>query len=624
MTAGDLPRAGLTLRRKIDLTRDHARGGGNEGRTLNIVVYGDYLCPFCRRLRTVLEELHLELGNSLVYVFRHLPNERAHPGAGLAARASEAAAAQGQFWQMHDLLYEQEPPISTPQVFALAQHLGLDAARFKQDLDGEVTRARVEEDLGEGHSNGVTVTPTIFVNNQRYDDAWDFHSILEALRRPLAAQVRMSARAFADLPASGGATLLLAAVAALICANTGVAPYYRAMMKSSLAVGLAGRGVDMALAEWFSQGLLAVFFLLVGLEIRRELTSGALTNPKAAVLPVLAAIGGVIVPAIIYLSLATPAARAGWSVPTATDVAFTIGILALLGQRVPSALRVFVATLAVVDDILSVLTLAIFYPLSFVPAWLPVSALATLLLLLLNRSRVYAAWPYVTVALGLWLGLHASGIHASLAGVILALFLPTRPAPAAGPLLGQAATALAAIENAERDFRSDGAISSIQQTQIWEAAIRNLTAATARLLSPADRIERAVAPWSAYLILPLFAFSATGVVLSFEVQSADEMRVFAGVILGLVFGKPIGVLLASWVAIKTRVGIAPQGTTVRAFIGAACLCGVGDTVALLMSDQAFPQSALADAAKLSVLMGSILAAALGSMILVGASKRAAH
>jgi NhaA family Na+:H+ antiporter len=622
--AGDTdPAAGLKLQRAVDLARDHARGGGADDGVVSLVTYGDYLCPYCRRLRRVLAELQSTLGESLVYVFRHLPNENVHPGAELLARATEAAAAQGRFWEMHDWLYEQEPPIGIERVLDFARTLGLDTDRFERDLDSAATRARVQEDLTEGHANGITVTPTFFIDGVRYDDAWDFHSLLEALQQPLAAQVRRSARAFANLPASAGFTLLLAALAALICANTPIAPYYRWLMDSSFTIGPTGSSVSMTIADWFSEGLLAAFFLLVGLEIRRELTSGALTDLKAAVLPVVAAIGGVLAPAAIYLALATPATANGWSVPTATDVAFTIGILALLGDRVPGALRVFVAALAVVDDILSMLTLAIFFPHSFNPKWLLLGALAVGLLFALNRARVYAGWPYAVVACVLWAALHAAGVHAALAGVLLAAFLPTRPTPAAGPLLAQAATALAALESAEREVRKAPSPHARQRQElIQESASRNLSAASARLLSPAERIERAVAPWAAYFILPLFAFSATGISLSVDLHAADDVRILFGVILGLVFGKPIGVLLSSWLAIKARIGIAPQGANIRMFIGAACLCGVGDTVALLMADQAFPQGNFAAVAKIGVLAGSVLAAALGAAVIASGSGRA--
>jgi NhaA family Na+:H+ antiporter len=193
----------------------------------------------------------------------------------------------------------------------------------------------------------------------------------------------------------------------------------------------------------------------------------------------------------------------------------------------------------------------------------------------------------------------------------------------AGPLLAQAATALAALENAEREARRKGdPLPHVRQTALWESATRNLSAAGARLLSPAERIERAVAPWSAYFILPLFAFSATGISFAIDLHSDDAIRILIGVMPGLVLGKPIGVVLSAWLAIKMRVGIAPHGTTLRAFIGAACLCGIGDMVALLMADQAFPHDTFAAAAKTGVLAGSALAAALGALVIAGGARRA--
>jgi NhaA family Na+:H+ antiporter len=444
------------------------------------------------------------------------------------------------------------------------------------------------------------------------------------LQRPLAAQVKRSARVFANLPASAGLVLLIAAGIGLLCANTPLEPYYRLLMNTSFNIGPVGSTVSMTVGEWFSEGLLAIFFLLVGLEIRREVTAGALVETKAAILPVLAAVGGVLAPAAIYLSLNRGSTAPGWSVPTATDVAFTLGILALLGDRIPTALRVFVAALAVVDDILSMLTLAIFYPRAFEWTWLIASGFAVALMFALNRTRVYVGWPYGVVAAGLWLALHASGVHAALAGVILAAFLPTRPPPAAGPLLAQAATALAALEHKQNEARQAGLKDwRIEQEPIWDWASRNLSAASARLLSPADRVERAVSPWSAYVILPLFAFSATGISLAVNLHSSDAVHVLAGVVLGLVLGKPIGILLASLIAIKLGIGIAPRNVTLRTFVGAACLCGVGDTVALLMADQAFPHDADAGVAKIGVLVGSVLAAMLGALILAtGRSSRA--
>jgi NhaA family Na+:H+ antiporter len=604
----------LRLQRPIDLARDHARGG--RAYDVSIVLYGDYLCPYCRSLRHVLARLRQALGERLVYVFRHYPNERAHPGAEFIARAAEAAGKQDRFWEMHDWIYAQDPPPNETEVREFARSLGLDMGRFNQDLDGAETKRRVEEDLAEGKRNGVTGTPTVFIDGIRYDGAWDFYSMLEVLERPVAARVQRSARVFASLPASGGLVLLLAAAAALIFANSPLAPYYRQIIDMPFAIGPPAHMLSLTVGTWFSEGLLSIFFLLVGLEIRREMTAGALADRRAAILPVLAAIGGVLAPTAIYLALNPAPTAKGWSVPTATDIAFTLGILALLGERIPAGLRVFVAALAVVDDVLSVLTLAIFYPRVFDAGWLITSAAAIALLYVLNRWRVYAASPYAIIAILLGLALHGTGVHAALSGVILAAFLPTRPAPQAGPLLAQAATALAALEHAENEAKESGnEHRRIEQEPIWDWASRNLSAASDRLLSPADRIERAVAPWSAYVILPLFAFSATGVSLNVDLTSPGALAILMGVILGLLIGKPLGISLASLVAIKARIARAPDDVSVRNFIGAACLCGVGDTVALLMADQAFPQGPDSAIAKIGVLIGSILAAGLGAAIL---------
>ena len=616
------------LQRDVDPARDHVRGGSG-GDVVTVVSYGDFLCPYCRRLIPVLARLREALGDRLVYVFRHFPNERAHPGAELVARAAEAAAKQGQFWQLHDRVYGREPPMTERVLLDFARELGLDMDRFTADLRGDEARRSVEEDLEEGRANGVTGTPTFFVDGARYDGAWDFYSLLEALERPVGARVKQAGRVFASLPASGGLVLLLAAAAALVCANSPIGDAYRALIGAPLVLG-SQRWLSMTVGQWCSEGLLAVFFLLVGLEIRREMTAGTLTDRRAAVLPIVAAIGGVIAPALIYMALnhGTPAAR-GWSIPTATDVAFTLGILALLGEKIPAVLRVFVAALAVVDDVLSMLILAIFSPRSFEMTWLAGSALAILGLLVLNRWRVYATWPYAVVAVALWFTLHHAGVHGALAGVLLAAFLPTRPAPAAAPLLAQAATALAALDHAERELKErkktrtgDGGPLRVDQEPVWDWASRNLSAASDRLMSPADRIERALAPWSAYVVLPLFAFSATGVKLDLDLSSGGATRVLGGVVLGLVIGKPLGISLASWLAIKSGGALAPGGVSVRQFLGAACLCGVADTVALLMADQASLPGGTAAVAKIGCLVGSFVAAALGTLVLVTRPKAA--
>ena len=593
---------------------------------VEVVAYADLLCPYCQRLRRVLLRLREALGNRLISVFRHFPNERAHPGAERIARATEAAANQGRFWEMHDWIYDSDDwPVSEQRVLDHARALGLDMARFTADLDAAETRRRVDEDVADGRRNGVTGTPTLFIDGIRYDGAWDFYSLLEAVDRPVAARVHRSARVFASLPASGGAVLLLGALLALLAANTVLRAPYQAFMQTSFSIGPSRGGLTLTVADWCAEGLLTLFFLLVGLEIRREATAGALAARRAAALPIIAAVGGVLAPAAIYLALNRGPTSRGWSIPTATDVAFTLGILAVLGQRSPPGLRVLVAALAVVDDVLSVGTLAIFYPRSFSLPWLAASALAVALLYTLNRWRVYASWPYVVASLLLWLALHAAGVDAALTGVVVAMLLPARPSPAPAPLLAQAATALAALEHAESEAKQAGRQAPrLEQEPVWDWASRNLSAASARLLSPADRIELAVAPWSTYVVLPLFAFSAAGIPLSLNLAQPGTPRILAGVVLGLVVGKPLGVLVASMLAIKARVAVAPDGVTPRQFVGAAMLCGVGDTVALLMADRAFPAGTGASVAKMGVLIGSTTAALLGTLVLLGGGRGAAR
>ena len=606
----------LTLRQPVDPERDHVRGGGMRPDAVTVLIYGDYLCPFCRRLRYILDRLRQAMGDRMAYAFRHFPNERAHPGSTFAHQAAEAAAAQGRFWPMHDALYTLEPSLTEDHILEAARGIGLDMERFARDVADREIAARVEQDLEDGRRNGVTATPTIFVDGQRYDGAWDFYSMLEVLERPVGVRVRRTARAFASLPASAGLVLLVAAAVALIMANSPLAAIYQRLVATPVGIGVATSPLSMSVGDWCSEGLLTIFFLLVGLEIRREMSAGAFTDRRAAVLPILCAVGGVLAPAAIYLALNRGMTAPGWSAPTSTGIAFALGILAVMGPRAPMGLKVFVAALAVVDDILSMLTLAIFYPQNFEVLWLLPAAAAIGLMLALNRWRIYAGWPYLVATVVLWVSLHTSGVNAALAGVVLAIFLPTRPAPAAGPLLAQAATALAALEHAETEARvAGGAKGSIQQEPIWDWASRNLSAASARLLSPADYAERSLAPWSSFVALPLFAFSATGFALSLDLSSRDAVRVLAGVVLGLVVGKPLGVIVAAFLAVKTRIAVLPEDTALRAFVGGALLCGVSDPVGLLMADQAFPHAGFAAVAKIGVLAGSLIAAGLGALVL---------
>jgi Na+:H+ antiporter, NhaA family len=605
------------LLRPIDRQRDHIRGSGARNDRMTVLIYGDYLCPYCRRLGQVLDRLRRALGERMVHVFRHYPNERANPGSELASIGAEAAGHQGHFWEMHDALYEREPTVVDRQrLLEIAESVGLDTERFERDLDDPKLQQRVQEDLADGRRNGVRATPTIFIDGIRYDGAWDFYSMLEALKPPIAAQVKRTARAFANLPTSAGLAVLIATAAAIACANSPLKSAYHHFLNTQLGIGPTPGGLSLSVEQWCSEGLLAIFYIILGLEIRREMTTGSLADLRAALAPLLAGVSGVVVPAGVYLALNSGATAAGWSVPADTGVAFTLGILAVFGVRASAGLKVFVATYAIANDLSSTLILGLVYPRAISLEWLLAAFGAIAVMAMFTRWRVYVVWPYLMAALGLWLSLHLAGVNGALSGLALAAFVPAWPAPTAAPLLAQAATALAELEHAEHEIKSTGESQRrLEQEPVWDWAARNLRAAADRLLSPAERIERATEPWSTYFVLPIFAFTATGVTLTADFRAHDAARVFVGVALSLAIGKPIGMILTTWAAAKARIALLPADTAPMAFLGAAFLCGIADPFSFYLADQAFQTSAYASVAKLGVLIGSGVAAALGAIAL---------
>ncbi len=601
----------------IDFRRDHARGDDARNGRMTVLVYGDYLCPYCRRLRQVLDRLRRVLGERMVYVFRHYPNERAHPGSELASIAAEAAGQQGHFWEMHDALYERESRLVDKRgLLQIAASLGLDTERFGRDLDNPNVRQRVQEDLADGRRNGVTATPTIFIDGIRYDGAWDFYSMLEALEQPIGVQVKRKARAFANLPTSAGLVVLIAAAAAIACANSPLRSAYNHFLNMQFGIGPTPGGLSLSVGQWCSEGLLAIFYLILGLELRREMTAGSLANPRAALAPLLAGVSGIVVSTGVYLAFNSGATAAGWPITADTGLPFTLGLLAVFGRRASAGLKVFVATYGIANDISSTLILALLHPRAISLEWLLVGLGIVATMAMFTRWRIYAVWPYLAGALGLWLSLHLAGVSGALSGLALAAFLPPWPAPTAGPLLAQAASALAELEHAEHELRRTGqSHRRLEQEPVWDWATRNLLAAADRLLSPAERVERATEPWSTYVVLPIFAFTATGVALVADFRAHDAARVFGGVVLALAIGKPLGIILTVWAVAKARIALLPADAAPLAFLGAAFLCGIADPFSFYLADQTFQTGTYASVAKLGVLAGSGVAAALGTILL---------
>lgn len=410
---------------------------------------------------------------------------------------------------------------------------------------------------------------------------------------------------FFRLQSAGGIVLLGATLLALAWANSPFAASYASLWETPFFVGVGPYALEKPLLLWVNDGLMAVFFLLVGLEIKRELLTGELSSRRSAALPVAAALGGMVVPALLYVALTrgTPVAGA-WGIPMATDIAFALGALAVLGRRIPASLRVFLAATAIVDDVGAVLVIAFVYTPTVGWAALVVAALATLALVLLNRFGVTRVWPYLLLGAVLWVAVLESGVHATVAGVVLAFTIPARAAVRAPPHEpGPAA------EHAGQPERDAHALAS-EQTHEAQA-------------SPLARVEHALVGWVSFGIVPVFALANAGVRVEGSLVDALVAPASLGILLGLVVGKQVGLLLFPWAA--TRLGLAslPAGASWRHMWGVAWLGGIGFTMSLFIGGLALPPDELARG-KLAILCASLVAAAGGFAVLLTAGRRRAE
>ncbi len=592
--------------------RDHVQGPADA--LVTLVEYGDYECPHCRLVYYNIKELQEHLGDRMRYVYRHLPISSTHPEAQLAAEAAEAAGAQGKFWEMHDQLYG-HPDLDRSHIMAYAQEIGLDMNRFRKETENRVYADKVQEDFDSGIRSGVNGTPTFFLNGERYDGAWDTESLLELVEKPLGLRVQLLTQSFARQAASGGIVLLICTLIALLWRNSGFGESYVHFWETELAINLGPWELSESLLHWINDGLMVIFFFVVGLEIKRELTTGELASPSKAALPLAGAIGGMVMPAAIYLLFnAGGPAEQGWGIPMATDIAFTLGILTMFGSRIPLPLKVFFTAMAIADDLGAILVIAIFYSSDISLVALGVAAVFLIALIVLNRARVYSPLPYAILGIGLWLAFLESGVHPTIAGVLLAMTIPTRSPANLRALLAQVISVLQSFElpvqwREQVDSRRQAAVSTLEEI-------------TERMQSPAQRLEETLTPWTTYLILPLFALANAGVAINPDSLGTLTSRLSLGIILGLVVGKPLGIGLISYGA--TRLGLAkmPGGIEWRQFISAGFLAGIGFTMSLFITNAAFSDPQIQEAAKLAILVASILAAAIGSALLTLTSPRA--
>jgi NhaA family Na+:H+ antiporter len=405
---------------------------------------------------------------------------------------------------------------------------------------------------------------------------------------------------------SGGIVLMAAALAALVLANSPLADSYHAAWRTPLTVGLGDFSVSKSLDLWINDGLMAVFFLLVGLEIKREVLVGELGSLRRAVLPLGAAAGGAIVPALIFLLIAggTGDGGRGWGVPMATDIAFALGVLALLGDRIPTNLRVFVTALAIGDDLLAVMVIALFYTADLSIIALAAAAGMFLLLVLANRLGVRRPLVYVLLGIGLWLALLESGVHATIAGVLLAMTIPARQRIAADELVPRG-----------HELLDDATRARPLRVQQRHAALWELESLTDRAQAPMLRMEHGLAPWVAFLIVPLFALANAGVALSLDIGRLATDPVILGVVLGLVLGKQLGITAAAWLIVRSGLATLPHGVTWHHIYGAAWVCGIGFTMSLFIADLAYGGAEQLALAKQGILAASVIAGAGGYVLL---------
>lgn len=413
-----------------------------------------------------------------------------------------------------------------------------------------------------------------------------------------------------EIETFAGSIMIAAAALALIWANSPWYASYDALWATPLEMNLGNLiHLDgLTLRTWVNDAAMALFFLLAGLEIKRQLVLGELRDQRAAALPALAALGGMVVPALLYLLLnAGHPGQDGWGIPVATDIAFAVGVVALAGNRIPTGARIFILTLAVVDDIGGIVVIALFYANDVQVSWLLVAAASVGLTIVANRVYVRSLVPYVALGVVCWFALHEAGVEAAIVGVVFGLLTPAHPFHGPDELAPIAARVARHIDQRH----ADGIVTD-DERDADELEVEDLARLAIECTSPLERVENRLAAWVTLVVVPLFAFANTGVRI--DLDGLDN-RVVAGVIVGLVLGKGVGVTLATWLAIRTGVGTLPKGLTLAHIVALAFTAGIGFTVSLFITSLSFTDDALLASAKLGVIVAAVLAGTTGLLLL---------
>lgn len=583
---------------------DHTLGPSDANITL--VEYGSYASVSSAAAHEVIASLHTRFGDQMRYVFRHLPVPENKMARHVAIVSEYLSLQSIDFWDVHNEFMVHGEELNDEHLNSLARtEFGIDLTGPMVDAKWTEAEKKIDRDIETAHRSGAFVPPTFFINGRRYEGPWDENSLAEAMLETPGHRLKRATVDFVRWGPSSGIALLTMVLLAFILANSPIGESFEALWQTPLGFQIGNGSFELSLLKWINDGLLTIFFLVVGLEIKREFTVGRLSTRRAAMLPLAAATGGIIFPALLYVFVVPPGyLTMGWGTTISTDTAFAIALIVFLGKRVPIELRVFLTASAIIDDLVAILIVAAFYTSTIQLSYLIGSAVVTLMLIRLNRSGFYRPLPYALLGLVLWFVLHEAGIHATLSGVILALSIPTRPPANLRALTIQTQSILRTEAAFNKNFEHHGPS---------HRALAMLDEIHDRIESPADKLLRSVEPLSSYIVLPIFALANAGVMISGDIFEGN-WRFMLAIILGLVVGKPLGVFVGAWLAAIMKIADKPSSYTWRQLLGAGAIQGIGFTMSIFIASLAFTESDF-PAAKVAIFIASFAAALLGTVIL---------